>query len=146
MTLKPAFFSESRPFLPTGIVDTFFRPVRQQRVLGLIDARHDRTQHARELSGVRARRDRRFLRAAQPGRGDELHRASDLLGVLHRADAASEIEKRGHRYSLSAHPHFTAAATAVAKRSLKASTAVLISPLMASSRAFFAAIFFRIEG
>src|SRR6266853_1003765 len=68
------------------------------------------------------------------------------LGVLHRADAAPEIEKCGHRYSLSAHPHFAAAATAAANRSLNASTAVLTSPLMASSRDFFVAIFFRIEG
>src|SRR2546422_9198717 len=112
-------------------------------MLRLSDARHDRTQHPRQFLGVWTRRNGRFLRAAQPGRGDELHRASDLLGVLHRADAAPEIEKRGHRYSLSAHPHFAAAATAVAKRSLKASTAVLISPFMASSRAFLASIFFR---
>src|SRR2546429_5195266 len=50
------------------------------RSLGFIDARHDGTQHARELLGVRACRDGRFLSAAQPSRGDELHRAGDLLG------------------------------------------------------------------
>ena len=37
--------------------NSLFRPVGQQRVLGLVDAGHDGTQHARELSGVRPRRE-----------------------------------------------------------------------------------------
>ena len=106
----------------------------------------ERSMRASSLR-IRARRKRRFLRAAQPGRRDKLHRAGNLLGVLHRADAAPEIEKCGHRYSLNAACYFfAAAATAAVKRSLKPSTAVLISALMPSSRAFFVAIFFRIEG
>jgi len=115
-------------------------------VLGLSKARHDGTQHPRKFLGVRPRRDGGFLRSPQPRRSDELHRARNLLGILHRADASPEIEKCGHRYSLNANRYFAAATTAAVKRSLKPSTAVLTSALMPSSRAFFVAIFFSIEG
>src|SRR5579859_7347582 len=112
----------------------------------LLDPRHNGAQHAGELLGVRAGGQGRFLGAPQSGGRDELHRAGDLLGVLHRADAAAEIEKCGHRRSLRLRPQTAAAATPAVKRSLKPSTAVLISALMPSSRAFFAAIFFSTEG
>src|SRR5580693_2400861 len=120
-------------------------------MLRFIDARHRRTQNARQFLRIWPCRRRRFLRLAQVRRGDELHRARNLLGVLHRADAAPEIEKCRHRCSLKdrsvrLHSYFAVAATAAVKRSLKLSTAFLISALMPSSRAFFSAIFFRIDG
>ncbi len=133
MMLKPAFFSASRPFLPTGInflafvgaekvlglaqnirverarqpalsrqnqrENTLLGAPGQQRVLWLSNARHDRTQHPRKFPGVGPSSQRGFLGPAQHGCGDKLHRARDLLGVLHRADAAPEIEKCGHRSS-----------------------------------------------
>ena len=43
-----------------------------------------------EAQGVGTRRDRRFLRTAQLGGGDHLHRLGDLLRRLHRADADLE--------------------------------------------------------
>ncbi len=63
--------------------DSLLRTLREKRMLRLGDAPHGRAQHARELFRVGTRGKRRFLRAAQPGRGDEFHRAGDLLGVLH---------------------------------------------------------------
>src|SRR6202162_5454533 len=69
----------------------------EERVLRLIDARHDRTQHPGKLPGVPTRREGRLLRTTQPRRSDELHRPGNLLRVLHRAYAAPKIEKCGHR-------------------------------------------------
>src|SRR5690242_12976604 len=106
-------------------------------MFGRFDARHDGAQHARQFLGVRTRGQGCFLRAAQESRGDKLHRPSYLLGVLHRADAAPEIEECGHWRSLVQSPQTAAAAAVAVKRSLKPSMAVLISALMASSSAFF---------
>ena len=72
------------------------RALGEQRMLGCFDARHGGAQHASQFRGVRPRGQRGFLRATQTGRGDKLHRAGNLLGVFHRADAAPEIEKSGH--------------------------------------------------
>src|SRR4029077_20400412 len=125
----------------------FFRAMREKRMLGLIDARHDRSQDACEFQGVRPRSQCCLLRAAQAGRGDELHGTSNLLSVLHRADAAPKIEKCRHGRSLGGRPQFRAvAATAAVKRSLKPSIAFLISALMPSSKAFFSEMLFRMEG
>ena len=78
--------------------NAFLGPLRQQRKLfGIFDARHRRAQHFADPAGIRPQRHRRLLRAPQPRRGDELHRARDLLGILHRANAPPEIEKCGHR-------------------------------------------------
>ena len=74
--------------------------LRQQRkLLGILDARHRRAQNFANPAGVGPQRHGRFLRAPQPGRGDEFHRARDLLRILHRANAPPEIEKCGHRKS-----------------------------------------------
>ena len=58
-----------------------------------IDQFPERLHHPKEDKYLFARVE---ARAPQASRGDKLHRAGDLLGVLHRADAAPEIEKCGH--------------------------------------------------
>ena len=178
--LNPAFFSESRPFLPTGIVMIFLplfarknslalrrmfalkapaRPrsprhhdgenillfaLRHQRIRDVLNSRHHRPQQSRQLLRIRTRRQCRFLRTTQPRRRDKLHRARDLLAALHRPDAAPKIEKCWHSSLRLSAPRYFAAATAsfsdVVNRCLNSSTAFLISPLIASSRAFFSLI------
>ena len=53
-------------------------------------ARGEAGDHALDPLGVRATSHRRFLRAAQLGGGDHLHRLGDLLRRLDRADADLE--------------------------------------------------------
>ena len=77
--------------------DSFFRALRQQRKLfRIFDARHRRAQNFANARGVGPQRHRGFLRATQPCRGDEFHRARDLLRILHRTNSPPEIEKCGH--------------------------------------------------
>src|SRR5262249_44261567 len=114
-------------------------------MLRLFNATHNRAQHLCQLLRIRPRCQSRFLRAPQPRRSDKLHRAGNLLGVLHRADTAPKIEKCGHVSSSVPKPYLTTAATEVVNRSLKASTADLTSALIASSSAFLSAIAFKIE-
>ena len=66
---------------------------RQQRMDRRIDAGRDAGQHALHLRGVRPRVHDPLLRAAQLRRGDHLHRLGDLLRVLHRANAAPEVDQ-----------------------------------------------------
>jgi hypothetical protein len=54
-----------------------------------------------DLLGVRARGERRVLGALELRRGDELHRAGDLLDVLHGADPAPDIALGCHQWPLS---------------------------------------------
>jgi hypothetical protein len=69
---------------------------REQRVLlggeHGCDVREDLVQ----LLLVGPRLERRVLGALELGRGHELHRARDLLDVLDRADAASDLALAGH--------------------------------------------------
>ena len=69
------------------------RPILEQRVERGVDARGDAAQHALHLNGVGTRVDDPLLRAAQLRRGDHLHRLGDLLRVLHRPNAAPEINQ-----------------------------------------------------
>ncbi len=88
----------ARPRSPVSTIDqnVIFRALRQQRMSGdSMRAMVERNTRASSC-GVRPGRQRGFLRATQTRRGDKLHRARDLLGVFHRADAAPEIEKCGH--------------------------------------------------
>jgi hypothetical protein len=63
----------------------------QQRVRPFRNARHRRADHLVQRLGIRAQRQGALLRATQPCRGDELHRARNLLRVPHRTDAPLEI-------------------------------------------------------
>ena len=65
----------------------------EQRMNRRIDARGDAAEHALHLDRVGPRAHDPLLRAAQLRRGDHLHRLGDLLRVLHRADAAPEIDQ-----------------------------------------------------
>ena len=50
-------------------------------------------EHALHLHGIGPGVDDALLRAAQLRRGDHLHRLRDLLRVLHRANAAAEVDQ-----------------------------------------------------
>src|SRR5207245_1605758 len=76
--------------------NALFGTLGEERVFWLIDARHDGAQQTRQLIRIGTRRKSSFLGAAEPRRGDKLHRASNLLGVFHRADTAPKIEQCGH--------------------------------------------------
>jgi hypothetical protein len=55
-----------------------------------------RMQHTPNLVGVRTGCQQGLLRATQFRGRDKLHRARDLLSILHRANTAPKIEKCGH--------------------------------------------------
>ena len=76
-------------------------PLGQQRMRQpLVGRRRPRATLAsslRQHRRVGARGEHAVLRAAQLRRRDHLHGLGDLLRVLHRADAAPDVDQAGHR-------------------------------------------------
>ena len=68
----------------------------QQRMRRRVDAGGQAVEHPLHLRCVRPRLLNPLLRAAELRRGDHLHRLRDLLRRFHRANAAPDVEKRGH--------------------------------------------------
>ena len=63
----------------------------------LVDGLDDAPRHAPDRTRVRTQVLDPLLRASQPRRGDHLHRARDLLDVLHAGDAVFYVFLRCHR-------------------------------------------------
>src|SRR6267143_2002409 len=77
---------------------TQLRPPRHQGMNRVFDSRDRRAQHASDLPGIGPSGQDLFMGAPQSCRGDEFHGAGNLLGVLHRADAAPKIKQGRHAY------------------------------------------------
>ncbi len=84
--------TSSSPAFALGLV------LAQQRQARGLRARRLRrlAGHAPDRVGVGAQRGDALLGAAQARGGDHLHRARDLLDVLHRGDLVLDVALRGH--------------------------------------------------
>jgi hypothetical protein len=87
------------PHRPRSADDERAAPCRRRAAPALVEQRMRRRstrvarlfEHAQHLDRERARLLDALLRAAQPRRGDHLHRLRDLLRRLDRADAPPDV-------------------------------------------------------
>ena len=79
-------------------------PADEQRMILATQDGRQVGQDLVELLGVRPRGERGVLGALELARGDELHRPSDLLDVLHRADPASDVALASHAAAMTSRP------------------------------------------
>jgi len=116
-------------------------------VLGLIDARHQERRHTREFSGVRARPIAAVPARAQAGPAPTNFIRAVICWVFFTSGLRRrKSEKCGHRYSLSAHPHFAAAALGSSESFLERIDGGLDLALDGARQRLLRPIFFRIEG
>ena len=98
---KRMVFVLSDPARPRSVVNRTSSRVatfaaREERMVLIGEHRGDVRQDLVELVAVGARLEGRVLGTLELGRSHELHRAGDLLDVLDRADAASDLALAGH--------------------------------------------------
>jgi hypothetical protein len=76
--------------------DLLHGPLGQQGMRALLGPRRQAPEKREHLVGVRPGVEDAVLRPPQPRRRHHLHRPGNLLGVLHRADAPSNVEYVRH--------------------------------------------------